>query len=476
MSSNFSKRDESFRAFALHGSIGRVLLSVCGPLMLYNALQQIFRILDSMMASHISATSVSAVAYLSQLGTMINALGFGLAIGGCIKVSVAYGQGDFKMVQRYTSTLYVLCSGVGLLLIAILLPGTEFFLRLFQTPEALIAEGSGYFQVSVVTMAVSFFNTVYIAIERSRGHAKKLLFLNLGSMVVKLSLSALFVYVLHGDVTMIAVATLISDLTMMTAALIGMYRDEGAFRFSWQSIHLRWPTIGPVLNLSYPLSAENMFFAMGKVVINSMSKLYGPLTVGALGLSNNIGGLTTCLHAGTQAGATGLISQNRGAGKYGRTLSIYYRLLAVNVALGAIGLILVYCNLNWLAGVFASAKSGLDPAFQAMIVSIHQYEMLGYITLGINSATLTLLIGYGYSKLSLALNVARVFVFRVPVLWALQQFTTMGTEAVGVTMMVSNVCSGLAAICVAIPVVMKIRRMADTEEADPDLAPRPESP
>ncbi len=62
------------------------------------------------------------------------------------------------------------------------------------------------------------------------------------------------------------------------------------------------------------------------------------------------------------------------------------------------------------------------------------------------------------------MNVARVFVFRVPVLWALQNFTQMGAEAVGVTMMVSNVCAGLSAIAVAIPVIRKIKKLENAME------------
>jgi len=87
--------------------------------------------------------------------------------------------------------------------------------------------------------------------------------------------------------------------------------------------------------------------------------------------------------------------------------------------------------------------------------------MQGYVTLGINSATMALLLGYGYTKLTMLLNVARVFLYRVPVLWAFQQFTAVGPEAVGMTMMISNVCTGLTAMAVAIPVVLKIRRIQD---------------
>ena len=197
-----------------------------------------------------------------------------------------------------------------------------------------------------------------------------------------------------------------------------------------------------------------------------MSGLYGGLTVGALGISNNIGGLTTSWQIGLTDGAAPLISQNRGAGRYRRTLQIYYCLLALDVAVGVIGLALVSWGLPWLAQIFAQSKNAMDPAFRDLIVEIHRWEMMGYITLGINSATIALLLGYGYTKLTMLLNVARVFLFRVPVLWVFQQFTSVGPEAVGMTMMISNICTGLTAVIVAIPVVLRIRKMALSEEAE----------
>lgn len=467
MASGVSKQDESFRKYALTASPLKVLLTVCGPLALYQALQTIFKVLDSLLAAHISADAVSAVACLSQITLMITALGGGLAIGGSIKISEAYGQGNYELVRKRVATLYAMAVITSLVIVVTLVPFAEFFLRLLKTPEALIETGAGYFRVEILSLVVSFFNTVYIAIERSRGHAKKILVLNTVIIVLKLVLSALFVYVMESGVIMIAVATLAGQMVLLMYALFTMPRDEGAFRFSMKNIRWKGDTIGPILNLAYPVSAEKVLFAAGKVTINTMSGMYGDLTVGALGISNNIGGLTTSWHSGLLDGASSLISQNRGAGKYRRTLHIYYYLIGLDVLVGVIGIIGVQLGLPWLASVFAQSKNNFDPVFRDMIISIHQWEMLGYITLGVNSATLALLLGYGYTKLTLLLNVARVFVFRVPVLWAFQQFTAIGAEAVGMTMMISNVCAGLSAVAVAIPVVIKIYRKIRTEEEAP---------
>ncbi len=459
----FSRKDETFRDYALNAPPLRVVLTVCAPLALYQALQQIFKILDSLMASHIGSDAVSAVSCLTQVTLMITALGSGLAVGGSVKISEAYGQGDYDLVHQRVATVYAMAAIVSLILAVTLVPFAVPFLRLLKTPEDLIAAGTGYFRVEVLTLVVSFFNTVYIAIERSRGHARKILLLNLAMLAVKLSLSAIFVYVLDGGLILIAVATLASQLLILGYALTAMPRDEGAFRFDPKSIRLTKDGVLPIWNLSYPVAAEKMLFAGGKVIVNAMSGMYGALTVGALGISNNIGGLTTSWHGGFTDGTTPLISQNRGAGKYRRTLQIFYILLGINVLIGAAGVILVSNTLPWLAGIFAQSKNSFDREFQDMIISIHRWEMLGYVTLGISSATISLLLGYGYSKRTMILNVARVFVYRVPVLWIFQHFTTLGPEAVGLTMMVSNVCAGIAAIGFAIPVVLKIRRLAQEE-------------
>ena len=202
----FSKRDEQYRQYALTAAPVRVLLSACMPLALYQALQSIFKIFDALLASHIGAEAVSAVSCLSQITLMITAIGSGLAIGGSIKISEAYGRGDDTQVRQRVATVYAMAVLVSVMLAGTLIPFAAPFLRLLKTPEDLITTGVGYFRVEILTLVVTFFNTVYIAIERSRGHAKKILKLNLVIILVKLGLSAVFVFVLPGADSVLCLA------------------------------------------------------------------------------------------------------------------------------------------------------------------------------------------------------------------------------------------------------------------------------
>ena len=419
LKAKLNKRDEKFLNMSLNDSVLKVVLYVGTPLAFYQMLSQIFAVLDTMMAAHISKESVSAVAYLSQLSHLLSAVGGGLAVGSSIQISRAFGAGDYVMVKKRISSLYILCLAIGLLMLGAILPFTGSFLRFAGTPEALIAVGTNYFIVQLFTMVISFLNNVYIAVERARGNAKLIFRLNFTVISVKLALTAFFVYILNGDLVMIAVASLISQFVLLIFAVRNSLNADSAFGFSLKAVTKDREVNGPMISSSLPVIAEKGLFAFGKTIINSMCTLYGDLMVGAMGVSNNLGGFTTMPQNGYQEGSASVISQNFGARKYKRVLDIFWVTLIINAIIGAVISSLELWQIDFMASLFDSGSL----EFHEMIKTVYRYEAFGAVPLGINAAVMALLYGLGKTKLTLILNIARVFIFRIPVFWFLQNFT-----------------------------------------------------
>lgn len=450
-----SDRDIAFREESLNGNLWKVVLSVGTPLALYQSLGQLFKILDTMMASHISSESVSAVAYLSQICMLLSSVGTGLAVGSGIRISRAYGEGNFRLVKKRVSSLYAMCVGLGAVVLVGILPFVNPFLRLVGTPEELIAVGSKYFAVELLVIVVQILNNAYISVERARGNSKRIMYLNMVVIVTKLGLTAWFVYGLNGELVMISYASLISQLCLLVFGVAtSLAKSDTAFGFSWKAVTWKKEVIAPMINQSVPVMVEKMAFAFGKTVVNAMSVVYGALTVGALGVSNNIGGITTSPQNGYQEGGAAIISQNIGAGKTERAIAVFKRVLIINMILGAAFVFVTVRYLDFIAGCF----DGGDMYFHELIKKVYSYEILGVLTLGINASVMSLLYGLGKTKLTLAINFSRVFVFRIPVLWGLQQFTSLGAESVGIVMLVSNVSVGVVAAAVGAVVIRNLRR------------------
>jgi Na+-driven multidrug efflux pump len=205
---------------------------------------------------------------------------------------------------------------------------------------------------------------------------------------------------------------------------------------------------------SLPVVVEKALFAFGKTIVNSMCTIYGPLMVGAMGVSNNLGGITTNPQNGYQQGSSAIISQNFGAGRFKRVLEAFYATAVINMLLGALisGLEL------WQLRLLSSFFDGGSEEFRRTIASVYRFEALGAVPLGLNAAVMALLYGLGKTKLTLVLNVARVFVFRIPVFWFLQRFTQAGEKAVGIVMAVSNISVAVAALLVGMAVIHQFKK------------------
>ena len=454
MNAKLTVKDEQFLRESLGGPVWRVVLLVGTPLALYQGLAALFTILDTIMAAHISEDSVSAVAYLSQINLLLSSVGGGLAVGAGIQISRAYGEGNFLLVRRRVSSLYAICLASGLALLALILPFTRQFLRLAGTPDALIDIGTPYFVVELFDLIIKFLNNVYIAVERARGNSRRIMFLNFLVIGVKLLLTALFVYGLRGGLTTIAAASLISQLSLLAFAFRYSLEADAAFSFSARAVTLDRQTTRPMILQSIPVIAEKALFAFGKTIINAMCTVYGNTMAGALGVSNNLGGITTNPQNGYQDGSAAVISQNFGAGRYHRVLKIFYATVLINAILGAVLSRLELWRLDQLAGLFDSGSA----SFHQTIMMVYRYEALGAVPLGVNAAVLALLYGLGQTQWTLILNFARVFLFRIPVLWFLQNYTGLGEDSVGAVMFISNTASGIAAAAVGATVIWRYKK------------------
>lgn len=463
-----SSNDKAFQDFALNGNMGRLMIHVCLPLTLYQSLNQLFRMMDTMLASMISASTVTTVAYLSTISTMLSALGAGLAVGASIKVSEAFGAKNYDLVRTRVSTLFAMCGILSAAILAVCVPFAPQVLRLFGAPADLIAQGTTYFVLELVGMVVSFFNNVYIAIERARGNSRRIFWLNMVVALTKLALSLFFVLGWEPmgfgkpTIELLSVATLLSQCVILFASFYYLSRKGNVFSFSFSAISFRRSVVGPMLGLSFPIIVEKFAFSYGKVLVNSMCAGedlgYHPDTVGATSVSNRISGIAITPQNGFQEGGSAIISQNLGAGKPERAVSAFRHMLGIDLVVAFALMVTSLLILEPLSELAAAGNS----EFAAMIATVYRYEAVAIIPLAVHSATMGLLYGISKTKLTLVMNFCRVFVFRVPVLYFLQNWTVMGRtdgpNTIGLCLAISNTLCGILAAVIAFVEIRKLCR------------------
>ena len=444
------EKDLRRREKILNGSLLYTIVSICAPIFLYNLFNSFYTVIDAVIVARINPASVSAVAVLSQIQHLLSSLGVGVAAGGGILVARLFGAGEMDNARYHSNQVISLSTVIVSVLLTLCLPLAVPIMRISGVPDELIAIGTGYFIVQIFTLAFMFYNSVFMAMQKAKGNTKIMFWLNILTMMIKLGLSLLFIWGMNKkDIMWVAVATMISQMVMFTVLLLMMLSRDNVFAMRFSEFKLNGGVCKRVFAISFPIFLGKFIFSFGKVSVNSMCKAYGPLVVGALGVSNNMNSLATTPINSFEEGTSTIISQNLGAGNRKRALKTFNYSFFMATGLGIIGYILIRFLLqDQIIGLYNQNELAEGATeFLALIKVIHRYDSLSILALAVNSAVLGVLYGFGKTKMTMVLNISRVFVFRIPVLWYLQTFhKEIGAEAAGLSMGISNICIAIASI------------------------------
>lgn len=431
-----SEQETKTRDFILNGSMFKVVLQIGLPIAFFQGINQLLRVVDSFMAASIDATAASMVTYFGQMNLIISGLGLGLAAGATLKISQVYGAGDFQKVKKQISSIFAFAVLFCLVMMVIIVPLSTPLMRWMNTPAEFIAQGRTYFLIEFAVTMIGIINVIYIALERVQGNTKKILNMNLIAMAINMGFTAFSVYILREGITFIAISSLISQLFIFAMATYNLSgRKSEVFKFSLKEVSLKRMILAPMLLISVPIMIERSAFHVGKTVVNVMITGLGPLVVGGLGISNLLCGIGVSPQMGFQDSTVAIMAQNKGAGSYKRVFEAFKAIFVINCVTAVLFFIPLFFFARQTTSLFAIG----DPYFHDILYRVHIIDVWSVLFLGAYSAITALLFGLGFTRLTLLLNVCRIFLFRIPVLMFLQHFTTMGPESAGFVMAFSNI-------------------------------------
>lgn len=455
-------KDAQRREKILNGKLVKTIIAICLPLFVYNFINAAFSLLDASIVSSINPMSVSAVSTIGQIKRLLSTMGVGLSAGGAILVARAFGAKETYRARKYANVMVAMSIVVILLLVGIAVPLAVPIMKISGVPDELIAIGTGYFIVQIFDLGFMFINSVFIGLQKAKGSTLFILIMNLVIIIVKVSLTAVFVFVLKVDnIIWVAIATMIGQMLLFIIAFIVMTNKNFIFRITIKGLSLKKKYVKPILIMALPIFLGKFIFSFGKVSVNAMSKSYGPLVVGALGVSDALSGIITSpVNAFEEAEST-IISQNIGNKNIKRALMVFSRSLIIALTFAVFGFIMVRFVLqDWLINLFALSNETEDVVlFKELIRSIFYYGSWSIIALAVNTTVLGALYGFGQTKISMIVNISRAFIFRIPILWYLQTFRKdMGVESVGISMGLSNIGITIMSVVFFLIFLRKIKK------------------
>ena len=447
-------KEKKKRYQILNGNITQAIIMVCFPLAVYGFFNSFYSLIDSMMSSLIKdaatgsgAVNISNVAVISQLKSMISAFGAGIAGGGGVLVSRFYGSGKLNKARKAASNMVFISVILSLVLLLVLAPSASLILQIAQVPT-INSDVILYFEFILIELILVAINNIFICLEKIKGNSKKILILNILALMIKLLMNTIFIFGFHvNKIIFLEIATIIGQAFIFIYGIFVLFGNKNLLKISIKEMKPERDLIIKILKLSIPIFLGKFVMSLGKAIVNARCGLYYAeategLITGALGISNNLSGLVTSTTNVFEEGESTIVSQNIGNKNLKRTIKAFIRTLIIVAIISLIGFILVrYVFLDSLTSLFN--RDGSEKMSQ-YVKEIFVYDCISIPSLGLTSALLGLLYGYGKTFLSSILNFSRIGIRIISLVVC--QSIGLNYQAAGISMGISNILIGVLAL------------------------------
>ncbi len=313
-------------------SVPKLVLSLSLPTMLSQMITSIYNMADTFFVTRLGDSAVGAVAIVYALQSIIQAVGYGLAMGAGSLVSRHLGEKDREGAGKYASCAFFSAFFFGLLLTIGCSINLRGLLRLFGSTETILPHATRYAFIILLGAPMMCSSFVLNNILRAEGKATfSMLGLTAGG-VLNMLLDPLFIFVLNMGVAGAALATVISQCISFSI-LLGFYLSgKSIVKLSVRSLGRRAGDYGLVVKTGLPTVFRQGLGSLATTLLNVRVKMYGDAAIAAVGIANKVYMLLRGLIIGVGQGFQPVAGYNYGAGKPRRVKRAFW----VAVVMGSI--------------------------------------------------------------------------------------------------------------------------------------------
>lgn len=301
------------------GDEARLLLDFAWPMLLGNAFQQSYSMVDSVIVGRaIGKSALAAVGASFPILFLILALAIGVTTGFSIVIAQCYGAKDMGKVRRAVDTSYIFLVGVSILITGSGLALSRPFLELLRTPADILPQALAFLRVMFWGAFFLFGYNSVSAILRGLGDSKTPLYFVMASTVLNVLLVMFFVLVLGWGIAGSAWATVIAQGAAFILGLWYLDRSHKLLKLRAAGLEFDWKLLKRSLAIGLPTGGQQIFVAAGMMALTRIVNGFGTDAMAAYTAVGRIDAFAALPAMSLAAAASVFAGQNLGAGKVAR--------------------------------------------------------------------------------------------------------------------------------------------------------------
>lgn len=302
------------------GSPARLLWRFSMPMLISVIFQQLYNIVDSVVAGQfIGPAALAAVGASYPITMLFMAVATGANIGCSVVVSQLFGARDFARMKTAVNTSVAAIVGVSVALTAAGLLACHGLLAMLGTPQDIFPQSATYLSIYIAGLAFLFLYNICTGVFTALGDSRTPLYFLIASSLGNIALDLLFVVTFQMGVAGVAWATFIAQGASSVLAALALLRRLRALPARGQRFSL--PMLGRISAVAVPSILQQSFISVGNLFIQRIVNSYGSAVIAGYAGAIKLNTFAVTCFTTLANGLSNFSAQNIGAARLPRVKS-----------------------------------------------------------------------------------------------------------------------------------------------------------
>lgn len=433
--------------------VGKLLMQYALPAIAAMTAASLYNMTDSIFIGQgCGALAISGLAITFPLQNLAAAFGAGVGVGASTCISVKLGQKDYTTAERVFGNAFTLNIIIGVAFSIITLMFLNPILRFFGASDATLPYAREYMVITLAGNAISHMFFGMNAILRAASKPRSAMMASIVTVVLNAILSPIFIWPLHMGIGGAALATIISQATVL-AWQCRIFSNPQCI------VHFKRGIYRPVAHIIKNIIAIGMSpFAMNVcsciIIIfinNALMRHGGDMAVGAFGITNKIAFIFIMINMGMNQGMFPIAGYNYGARNYDRLLRVLRYTFVVAICIATVGFIIAQTLPYECARLFTTDENLIRISERAIRIN-----MMVFPVVGAQMVCTGFFQSIGKAKISMLLSLSRQLLFFLPLLIVLPNFYDV--DGVWMSQPISDMISAIVAVALLLNYIKRFKQ------------------
>jgi len=333
-------------------------------------------------------------------------------------VSQYFGARDKESLAATIGTCFTMTALVSLGIMVFAPPLMKPFLRLLNTPEAIIDDCQVYLIITMVGIAGMAFYNILSGILRGMGDSTSALVYLLIATVLNIILDLLFVALLPLGVAGVAVATAVAQGISAALCMRKLMKLDHLFVLEKRHFKINKKYVARVVQLGVPSGATQAILSSAMIIVQSLTNCFGEMFIAANVIVMRVDGFAMMPNLTFGMAMTTYSGQNVGAGNLKRVDvgAKQGTILAVACSTTITAMILFFGR--YLMAVFTDTTELVE-----LSVYLMRILAVGYIAMAVTQCLSGIMRGAGDTLTPMWISLCTTVLFRVPLAYGISYLT-----------------------------------------------------